>query len=199
MTYKEWKEKYNTELKDGDAIQFIDTHPLRLVPIVLDNHPYEEDTKFLVKCTNSHKFSKYTEQSFLIEEICPLALSREDEESELPSLSSPSPGEKETKELSKSEEALRFLMDLEDKTFSPGNEDNHYKAGHIDCPYCNKQIPIEPIDYIEAQQLGPHEANVVKYISRWKEKGGIKDLFKSAWYLMRLIRFVEKQKENGLN
>lgn len=93
----------------------------------------------------------------------------------------------------KSQEALEELLKLENETYSPGNEDNHYKGGQVECPHCEGRFEIEPIDYIEAQNLGPHEANVVKYISRWKEKGGIKDLFKVAWYTMRLIRHVQKR------
>lgn len=47
---------------------------------------------------------------------------------------------------------------------------------------------IEVIDFIEDQQLGFHEGNVVKYICRAKHKGQeIKDLEKAKWYLERLI------------
>lgn len=99
----------------------------------------------------------------------------------------------------KNEEGLEFLLQLEGKTYSPGNEDNHYKGGCIECPHCNEDFEIEPIDYIEAQELGAHEANIVKYISRWKEKGGIKDLFKVAWYTMKLIRHVERQMKREEN
>lgn len=49
----------------------------------------------------------------------------------------------------------------------------------------------EPIDVIEGWNLGPHEANIVKYISRWKVKGGARDLRKARWYLERLIARVE--------
>jgi hypothetical protein len=49
------------------------------------------------------------------------------------------------------------------------------------------QGPIECIDYIEAQKLGFHEAQVVKYITRWRMKNGLEDLMKAGWYLNRLI------------
>ena len=46
---------------------------------------------------------------------------------------------------------------------------------------------IQPIEYIEANQLGFHEANVIKYITRYKDKNGIEDLNKAKWYIDRLI------------
>jgi hypothetical protein len=47
---------------------------------------------------------------------------------------------------------------------------------------------IEPIDYIEANNLDFNEGNIVKYITRWKEKGGLEDLRKCLWYINRLIQ-----------
>ena len=49
------------------------------------------------------------------------------------------------------------------------------------------ETPIQPIEYIEANSLGFHEANVVKYITRYKAKNGLEDLQKAKWYLERLI------------
>ena len=46
---------------------------------------------------------------------------------------------------------------------------------------------IQPIEFIEGADLGYHEGNVVKYLSRWKFKNGIQDLEKAKWYLDRLI------------
>lgn len=51
---------------------------------------------------------------------------------------------------------------------------------------------IQPIEYIEANNLGIHEANVVKYITRWKDKNGLEDLEKARWYLDRLIKITKK-------
>jgi hypothetical protein len=50
---------------------------------------------------------------------------------------------------------------------------------------------IQPWDYIVANNLGYLEGNVVKYISRWKEKGGVDDLHKAAHYLQKLIEVAE--------
>ena len=54
------------------------------------------------------------------------------------------------------------------------------------------QLPIQPIEYILANGLGYCEANVVKYVSRWRNEGGIQDLKKAIHYLEMLIEQEEK-------
>lgn len=51
---------------------------------------------------------------------------------------------------------------------------------------------IEPIDYILANNLGFCEGNVVKYITRYKDKGGIDDLRKIKVYVDYLIDDLTK-------
>ena len=51
---------------------------------------------------------------------------------------------------------------------------------------------IQPWDYIIANDLGYLEGNIVKYVSRWKAKGGIEDLKKAQHYLQKLIEVTEK-------
>jgi len=50
---------------------------------------------------------------------------------------------------------------------------------------------IQPVEYIMANRLGFAEGNVIKYVSRWEEKGGVEDLRKAAHYLEFLIEFAE--------
>jgi hypothetical protein len=50
-----------------------------------------------------------------------------------------------------------------------------------------KDLPIQPIEYIHANNLGYIEGNVVKYISRWRKKNGISDLEKAKHYIELLI------------
>lgn len=50
-----------------------------------------------------------------------------------------------------------------------------------------KDKTIQPWDYIIANDLGYLEGNVVKYISRWKNKNGIEDLKKAQHYLAKLL------------
>lgn len=47
--------------------------------------------------------------------------------------------------------------------------------------------PIQPWDYIAANGLGFFEGNVVKYVSRHRQKGGVEDLRKARHYLDKLI------------
>ena len=50
-----------------------------------------------------------------------------------------------------------------------------------------KKMKIQPIEYILANDLSFCEANVVKYISRWKSKDGVEDLRKAKHYIELLI------------
>ena len=50
---------------------------------------------------------------------------------------------------------------------------------------------IQPWDYIIANNLGYLEGNIVKYISRWKEKNGVDDLHKAQHYLAKLIEVAD--------
>ena len=50
---------------------------------------------------------------------------------------------------------------------------------------------IQPIEFILANGLGFCEGNVVKYITRWKDKGGLADLKKARHYLDFLIESQE--------
>ena len=54
--------------------------------------------------------------------------------------------------------------------------------------------PIQTWDYIVANNIGYLEGNVIKYVSRWRQKGGVEDLRKAAHYLEKLIE-VELNKE----
>ena len=47
--------------------------------------------------------------------------------------------------------------------------------------------PMEVIDVIEGFELPYHLGNVVKYVLRYKHKGGVEDLKKARWYLDRFI------------
>ena len=51
--------------------------------------------------------------------------------------------------------------------------------------YANNEI--EPIDYIIANGLTYCEGNVIKYISRWRRKGGLEDLKKAKQYIDFII------------
>ena len=50
-----------------------------------------------------------------------------------------------------------------------------------------KSKAIQPWDYIAANRLGYFEGNIVKYVSRWRDKGGQADLLKAKHYLEKLL------------
>jgi hypothetical protein len=50
---------------------------------------------------------------------------------------------------------------------------------------------IQPIIYIHANDLGFCEGNVVKYVTRWRDKNGVADLKKAIHYLELLIELNE--------
>jgi hypothetical protein len=66
----------------------------------------------------------------------------------------------------------------------PANEKQiggaHYKAS------------IQCWDYIAANQIGYFEGNVIKYVSRWKDKNGLEDLKKAQHYLEKLIELHQE-------
>lgn len=50
---------------------------------------------------------------------------------------------------------------------------------------------VQPWDFIAANGLGFFEGNVVKYVTRWKDKGGVQDLHKARHYLDKLIEVMD--------
>lgn len=52
---------------------------------------------------------------------------------------------------------------------------------------------IQPWDYIISNELGYLEGNVVKYVSRYKEKNGLEDLKKARHYLDKLIEVIAQK------
>jgi hypothetical protein len=57
-----------------------------------------------------------------------------------------------------------------------------------------KSQAIEPWDYIISNEIPYMEGNVIKYVSRWRDKGGLDDLRKAQHYLQKLIE-VEEAKQ----
>jgi hypothetical protein len=56
-----------------------------------------------------------------------------------------------------------------------------------------KKLRIQPIEFIHANNIGFAEGSVVKYVSRWREKGGIADLQKAKHFIELLIELEAKQ------
>lgn len=50
-----------------------------------------------------------------------------------------------------------------------------------------KEMAIQPIEYIHRNAIGFAEGTVIKYVSRWRAKGGVEDLRKARHVLDMLI------------
>lgn len=46
-----------------------------------------------------------------------------------------------------------------------------------------RKTGIQPIEVVQDWNLGFALGNTVKYIGRYREKGGLDDLIKASWYL----------------
>ena len=76
------------------------------------------------------------------------------------------------------EEIMAYVDQLEDDT---GNAmDSQVGGSHY------KDMPFQPIDFIMGNNLGFCEGNAIKYICRYKSKGGVQDLDKAIHYLEML-------------
>jgi hypothetical protein len=62
-----------------------------------------------------------------------------------------------------------------------------------------KKYPIEPMEYIIKNKLSFPEGNVVKYITRWRDKGGVQDLKKAIQNIQFIIDDHETNKQKKEN
>jgi hypothetical protein len=50
-----------------------------------------------------------------------------------------------------------------------------------------KSLKIQPVEYILANDIPYVEGNIIKYITRWKQKGGVEDIKKVIHYAEILL------------
>ena len=50
-----------------------------------------------------------------------------------------------------------------------------------------KDLVIQPVEYIHKNRIGFCEGSVIKYVTRWRDKGGIQDLKKAKHFIDLLI------------
>lgn len=62
----------------------------------------------------------------------------------------------------------------------------------INPSYYGKEIDV--IDFCHANNLDFMQGNVIKYVTRYKEKNGLEDLLKAREYIDRIIK--EQYKDN---
>lgn len=78
----------------------------------------------------------------------------------------------------------------------PEQETREWKSPKIE-PDVSKQqqytkFKIQPIEFIEANNLSYSQGNVIKYVCRYQDKDGLKDLQKARVYIDYLIQKLEK-------
>ena len=56
-----------------------------------------------------------------------------------------------------------------------------------------KKMKIQPVEFIHANGIPFIEGNIVKYVVRWREKNGIKDLEKVKHYVDLLIQLESRK------
>ena len=62
-----------------------------------------------------------------------------------------------------------------------------------------RSLPIQPSHYIRANDLGWYEGNIVKYVTRYRQKGGKADLQKVIHYAELILEELEGEAEEQLN
>lgn len=87
-----------------------------------------------------------------------------------------------------SEKKAKYEKDMVNYEKDMVNHPSHYLT----------ETGLETFEIIEAI-LGKEGAiyncwgNVIKYISRWKKKGGLEDLKKAQWYISKMIELIERE------
>lgn len=61
-----------------------------------------------------------------------------------------------------------------------------------------KGMAIQPVEFIYSNGIGYMEGNVIKYVSRWRSKGGIADLEKAKHYIELLIELESKSNQSSV-
>ena len=62
-----------------------------------------------------------------------------------------------------------------------------------------RKLKIQPIEFIHANELDFLQGNVVKYITRHKNKNGAADVRKALHYCQLILDLQYKEETNGTN
>lgn len=86
------------------------------------------------------------------------------------------------------------------------NNPPHYKQGGVECIEADRKqvggnhytkLAIQPMRYSLENGLNAAQHTVIKYVTRYKDKGGLEDLLKAKHTIDLLIEF--EGKENAKN
>ena len=80
---------------------------------------------------------------------------------------------------------------MEDKV----KEDKVNHPRHYDLPGGGQAIDVIDDMLDDTEIDGYYKGNIIKYIARYKKKGGAESLKKARWYLDKLIALKETQEE----
>ena len=56
-----------------------------------------------------------------------------------------------------------------------------------------KKLKIQPIEFIHANNIPFAEGSAIKYLTRWRDKGGVKDLEKARHFIDLLIELETRK------
>jgi len=59
-----------------------------------------------------------------------------------------------------------------------------------------KKCQIQPWDYVIANDLDYFQGSIIKYVTRWKDKGWTQDLHKAKHFLDKYIETMEERYKN---
>src|SRR6478752_5100235 len=88
--------------------------------------------------------------------------------------------------------------ELAQKAFDSGFLSSYKKLSAFDTQVAGnhyKGMKIQPMEYALANQLGYCEATAIKYLSRWKLKGGLDDLDKAIHFFELIKEHAQKNPE----
>ena len=60
-----------------------------------------------------------------------------------------------------------------------------------------KELKIQPVEYCHANGIPFIEGSVIKYVSRWRAKGGVADLKKARHFIDLLIELEGREHEKN--
>ena len=85
-----------------------------------------------------------------------------------------------------------FFLEEEDRVNNTASSSFCFRPNH----YKNAGTEQDCIAYCLNNGIGFLEGNVIKYVTRWREKNGLEDLKKAQEYLRRLIANEEGHEES---
>ena len=90
------------------------------------------------------------------------------------------------------------LSPMEEPTLVKGNSLDYLKRANdkqVNGDHYKKYGDLQPWDVVLKWKLGYLEGTALKYIARWRDKGGLTDIKKAIHFLEKL---VEEEEKNGL-